>query len=97
MSDNYADTEVTPADQRRAADLAAACLDGDGEKVGELLAELLQAGAVRALAVTAVLARNLAAVMSTEYGVEVARRMLESTRWDATVAEVDDDATEDGW
>ena len=43
------------------------------------------------------LARNLAAVMSTEYGVEVARRMLESTHWDATVAEVDDDATEDGW
>ncbi len=84
------DAQVLPEDQRRAADLTAACLDGDGRNVGELLAELLDAGAERTLAVTAVLARNLAAVMFAEYGKEAARRILESTRWDAAVAEVED-------
>ena len=85
------DAQVLPMDQRRAADLAAACLDGDGNKVGELLTELLAAGAERTLATTAVLARNLASVMFSQFGTEASHRMLASTRWDAAVAEVDDD------
>ncbi len=82
-----ADIAVLPADQRRAAELAEACALADGERVGDLLAELHDAGAERALAVTAVLARNLAAVLVRCIGRADALAVLESTRLDAAVAD----------
>ena len=87
---NALDATVTPADQRRAAELAEACLHGDGEEVGGLLADLVDAGFIRALSVTAVLARALAATLLAAHGPDGAQRVLESTRLDAAVA--DDDA-----
>ena len=89
---NPADIEITDADQRRAAALAEACVHGDGDGVGTLLAGLLDAGPVRTLAVTAVLARNLAASLVGAHGVAGALRVLESTRLDATLADDDDAA-----
>jgi hypothetical protein len=86
------DIEVTAADQRRAAELAEACVHGDGDKVGDLLADLADAGFVRALAVTGVLARNLAATLIAAQGRDNALRVLESTRLDASIA--DNDAPE---
>ena len=80
------DIEVTAADQRRAAELAEACVHGDGDKVGDLLAELVDAGFVRALAVTAVLAKNVAATLLYAYGHDGALAVLESTRLDASMA-----------
>ena len=88
---NPLDAQVLPEDQRRAADLTTACLDSDGPRVGELLAELLDAGTERTLAVVGVLARNLASTLAAAHGTEKAHRILESTRWDAAVAEVDAD------
>lgn len=85
-----ADIEVIPADQRRAAELAEACVRGDGDGVGDLLADLADAGFVRALSVTAVLARNLAASLLDAHGLDGALAVLESTRLDASIA--DDDA-----
>ena len=82
-----ADIMVIPADQRRAAELAESCVHGDGEKVGDLLAELVEQGAERALAVVAVLSSNLAVVLVAAHGRDGALRLLESTRLDATVAE----------
>lgn len=84
---NPADIEITAADQRRAAALAEACVHGDGERVGVLLAGLLDAGPVRTLAATAVLARNLAATLISAHGRGGALRVLESTRLDATLAD----------
>ena len=81
-----ADIEVTADDQRRAAELAEACVHGDGDKVGDLLAELVDAGCVRSLAVTAVLARNLAATLLYVHGHDGALAVLESTRLDASMA-----------
>ena len=86
---NPADIEVTAADQRRAAELAEACVHGDGEQVGDLLADLVDAGPVRALAVAALLARNLAAVLVAAHGRDGALRVLESTKLDAAIAEPD--------
>lgn len=90
MSDNnnhHLDAEVLPADQRRAADLTEGCVRGDGPRVADLLAELFDAGTERTLAVTALLARNLAVVLVTSRGRDGALRVLESTRLDAAVAE----------
>jgi hypothetical protein len=82
-----ADMAVLAADQRRAAELAEACVHGDGDEVGRLLAELLDVEAERALAVTAVLARNLAIVLVRWLGRADALALLESTRLDAAVAD----------
>ncbi len=87
---NLAENEVTAADQRRAAELAEACVHANADKVGDLLAELLDAGPVRALAVVAVLSRNLAASLVSAHGHDGALAVLEATRLDASVA--DDDA-----
>lgn len=89
MTDHHLDTTVTPADQRRAAELPEAFIHEDGGRVGELLGELLDAGPTRALAVTAVLARNLAATLVAQHGREGALRILEGTRLDAAVADDD--------
>ena len=84
---NPAEIAVTPADQRRAAELPEACVHEDADRVGALLAELLDAGPERALAVTAVLARNLAGVLVSVHGRDTALRVLESTRLDAAMAD----------
>ncbi|MCW1821428.1 hypothetical protein A5731_04690 [Mycolicibacterium conceptionense] len=83
------DTPVEPEDQRRAAELAQAMVEQNEAAVGALLVELVDAGLERTLAVTAVLARNLAAALVTLVGAEGAQRMLESTRLDAAVASDD--------
>lgn len=88
--------EVLPVDHRRAADLTDTIINQDGENVGDLLGELVDAGRDRTLAVTVLLARHLATVMVTSYGIEQSRKLLSCTRWDAAVAEVDGDATDDG-
>lgn len=80
------DMEVEPADQRRAAELAQAMVESDGLAVGDCLAELVDAGLERTIAVTAVLARNLALTLVQLVGAEDALRTLESTRLDAAVA-----------
>ena len=78
---------ITPADQRRAAELAEACVRSDADQVGEHLAGLLRVGPTRTLAAAAVLARNLAAALVTAHGRDVALRVLESTRLDAAMAD----------
>ena len=86
-SHRYLDAEVLPIDQRRAAELSEVAMHGNGERFGDLLAELVDAGPVRAVAVTGVLARNLTAVLIAAHGRDGALRILESTRLDAAVAE----------
>lgn len=78
---------VTPADQRRAAELTEACLSSNGEALGDGLAALLDLDPVRTLAVTAVLARNLAAALLAAHGRDTALRIIESTRLDAAMHE----------
>ena len=78
---------VYPEDQRRAAELAEAAVQGDGTRVGDLMVELLEAGPVRALAVMAVLTRNLAATLVDAYGRDGALRVLECSRLDASLAD----------
>jgi len=87
MSDQPLNARILPADERRAAELAEACVHGDGERVGDVLTDLLAAGPERALATAAVLARNLAATLVAAHGRAGALRVLESTRLDAAVAE----------
>lgn len=82
---------VLPADQRRAAELTEACIGGDGDRFGDLLVELVDAGPERALAVTAVLARNLAVSLAAAHGPDEAVRVLQCTRFDAALADTDDD------
>jgi len=86
-SHRYLNAEVLPIDQRRAAELPEAALQGDAQRFSDLLAELAAAGPVRALAVTAVLSRNLVATLIAAHGRDGALRILESTRLDAAVAE----------
>lgn len=81
------DTEIEPADQRRAAQLAEAFVEGNGAKVGDCLAELDELGQERTIAVVAVLARNLAVTLVQLVGAEDALRTLERTKLDAAVAE----------
>lgn len=83
------DSEVIPADQRRAAELTEAFIHGHGDRIGDLLTDLLDAGPFRALAVTAVLARNLGATLTSAHGHDDALRILESTKLDAAVADED--------
>lgn len=78
---------IIPADQRRAAELTEACISADADRVGALLAELLDAGAERTLAVVAVLSRNLAGTLVESVGAADALRICEMTRLDAAVAE----------
>ena len=89
MSDHL-DIEVTPADQRIAAEIAEALVHCDGETYGERLAALAGAGLERTLVVAAVLSRCLAATLIASYGRDGALRVLESTRLDAALADDDD-------
>lgn len=81
------DTEIEPADQRRAAQLAEAFVECDGLKVGDGLAELVDLGMGPTIAVVAVLARNLAVTLAQLVGTEEALSVLQRTRLDAAVAE----------
>lgn len=83
----HLDIEIEPADQRRAAQLGEAFVESNEAKVGDLLAELVDAGQDRAIAVAAVLARNLAITLVQLVGAEAALRQLERTKLDAMVAE----------
>lgn len=78
---------ILPADQRRAAELTEACINADAGRVGDLLAELLDAGAERTIATVAVLARNLGSTLVESVGKDDALRICEMTRLDAAVAE----------
>jgi len=80
------DTEIEPADQRRAAEITEAFVECDGLKVGDGLAELVDLGIEPTIAVVAVLARNLAVTLVQLVGAEDAVRTLEATRLDAAVA-----------
>ncbi|MCB1265044.1 MAG: hypothetical protein KDB56_10730 [Mycobacterium sp.] len=84
-----ADIAVTPADQRRAAELVEAALRGDGNQLGEHLADLHHAGTDRTLATIAVLARNLAVTLVAVHGDTAALKIIESTRLDALLADDD--------
>ena len=81
-----ADIAVTPADQRRAAELVEAALRGDGNRLGEHLADLHDAGVDRTLAAVAVMARNLAVTLVAVHGDAAALKIIESTRLDAQLA-----------
>lgn len=81
------DIEINPTDQRRAAQLAEAFVEGNTAKVGDLLAELADAGPERTIAVTALLARHLALTLVELVGTEAALAQLERTKLDAMVAE----------
>ena len=81
------DLELEPADQRRAAQIAEAFVEGNGPKVGDCLAELVDVGQERTIAVVAVLARNLAVTLVQLVGAEDALRTLERTKLDAAVVE----------
>ncbi|MBV5244338.1 hypothetical protein KUF57_12415 [Mycolicibacterium sp. PAM1] len=80
-------TEIQPADQRRAAEITEAFVECDGVKVGEGLAELVDLGIEPAIAVVAVLARNLAVTLVQLVGAADALRTLEATKLDAAVVE----------
>lgn len=81
------DIAIEPADQRRAAQLGEAFVESNEAKVGDLLAELVDAGLERTIAVAAVLARNLSITLVELVGAEVALAQLERTKLDAMVAE----------
>lgn len=80
------DSEIQPADQRRAAEITEAFVECDGVKVGDGLAELVDLGIEPTIAVVAVLARNLAVTLVQLVGPENAIRTLESARLDAAMA-----------
>jgi hypothetical protein len=84
---------ITPADQRRAAELLQAAILGEGELIDVLLAEAAAEGIARALALTAVLTRWTTLALVEQHGRDGALRLIEGTRLDAALAEVppDDD------
>ena len=81
------DVAVLAADERRAAEITDAFARESGDGVATLLIELVDLGAERALAVVAVLGRNLAATLVADYGRDEALAILERTRLDAAIAE----------
>lgn len=79
--------DIEPSDQGVAARLGLAAVDLDAGRVDAALDALAAAGLDRALAVVAVLTRNLAAEMASHYGVEIARAILARTVLDAQAAD----------
>jgi hypothetical protein len=82
---------ITPADQRRAAELIQAAIVGEGELIDVLLAEAAAEGIDRALALVAVMTRWTTLALVDQHGRDGALRCVESTRLDAAVAEPDDE------
>ena len=70
----HLDIEIEPADQRRAAQLGEAFVESNEAKVGDLLAELVDAN-------------NNQLTATNVVGAEAALRQLERTKLDAMVAE----------
>jgi hypothetical protein len=88
---------ITPADQRRAAELIQAAILGEGELIDHLLAEAAAEGIDRALALTAVMTRWTTLALVDQHGRDGALRCIEGARLDAALAEVppeDDDEIE---
>jgi len=81
---------ITPADQRRAAELIQAAIVGEGEVIDVLLAEAADKGIGRALALVAVMTRWTTLALVDQHGRDGALRCVESTRLDAAVAEPDE-------
>lgn len=88
--------QITPTDQRRAAELIQAAIMGEGELIDHLLAEAADEGIARALALVAVMTRWTTLALVDRHGRDGALRCVEGARLDAAVAEVpvegDDDA-----
>ena len=82
---------ITPADQRRAAELIQAAIVCEGEVIDVLLAEAAAEGIDRALALVGVMTRWTAVALVDQHGRDGALRCVESTRLDAAVAEPDEE------
>ena len=82
---------ITPADQRRAAELIQAAIIGEGELIDVLLAEAAAEGIDRALAITAVMTRWATLALVDQHGRDGALRCIEGARLDAALAEVPPD------
>ena len=82
---------ITPADQRRAAELIQAAIVCEGEVIDVLLTEAAAEGIDRALAITACSVRWGALALVERHGLDTALRIVESTRLDAAVAEPDEE------
>ena len=82
---------ITPADQRRAAELIQAAIVGEGELIDHLLAEAAAEGIDRTLALVAVMTRWTTLALVEQHGRDGALRCVESTRLDAALAEVPPD------
>ncbi len=87
MPKHPGDIAITATDERRAAEITEAAARANGERFGDLLADVAAGDPDRHLAITALLARNLAMSLVITVGREDALRILESTRLDAAVAE----------
>jgi hypothetical protein len=82
---------ITPADQRRAAELIQAAIVCEPDLIDALLAEAAAEGIDRALAIVGVMTRWTTIALVDRHGRSGALRCIESCRLDAAVAEVPDD------
>lgn len=82
----HLDVQIEPAHQAIAARLSLAVVDGSADRIDSGLSEVAALGMPDALAILAVLARNVASTLTVTSGEEAARLTLERTICEAQVA-----------